>query len=70
MADLDADGLGAEHALLRDNIRRFLKDRVNPLILQHETDKTFPFEVLGELRDFGYLGGYLPSRPAGWGSTT
>ncbi len=67
MADLDADGLGAEHALLRDNIRRFLKDRVNPLILQHETDKTFPFEVLGELRDFGYLGGYLPESSGGLG---
>jgi len=67
MVDLDADGLSSEHGLLRDNLRRFLKDRVNPVILQHETAKTFPFEVLGELRDFGYLGGYLPESSGGLG---
>ncbi|AZW29681.1 putative acyl-CoA dehydrogenase [Bordetella bronchiseptica GA96-01] len=67
MVDLDPDGLSSEHGLLRDNLRRFLKDRVNPIIHQHETAKTFPFEVLGELRDFGYLGGYLPESSGGLG---
>ena len=55
--DLDIDGLSAEQVLLRDNIRRYLKDKVSPLIAKAEADKQFPYEVLTGLRDFGYLGG-------------
>ena len=47
--------LSPEQELLRDNVRRFLEREVTPVINRHEAAKTFPFELLGELRQFGYL---------------
>lgn len=62
---VDVDGLGSEQVLLRDNIRRYLKERVTPLIQKAEADKRFPYEVLTGLADFGYLGGCLPESAGG-----
>lgn len=56
-----------EQDLLRDNVRRFMEREVAPLINRHEAQKTFPFELLGELRQFGYLGGRLPEADGGFG---
>jgi acyl-CoA dehydrogenase len=69
MADLarDVDGLDTDQQLLRDNIRRYLKQHVTPRIEQAERDKRFPHEVLSGLGDFGYLGGYLPEAEGGLG---
>ena len=65
--DLDVDGLSSEQRLLRDNIRRYLKEHVAPLIQKSEAEKRFPFEVIGGLGDFGYLGGHLPEEAGGLG---
>ena len=67
--DSDADGLTYEQRMLRDNIRRYMKERVAPHIQKGEAEKRFPLEVLSGLADFGYLGGYLPERDGGMGST-
>ncbi|WP_321912197.1 acyl-CoA dehydrogenase [Paraburkholderia sp. J11-2] len=69
MADLDCDvdGLDSSQQLLRDNIRRYLKQHVTPRIEQAERDKRFPHEVLTGLGDFGYLGGYLSEADGGLG---
>jgi alkylation response protein AidB-like acyl-CoA dehydrogenase len=53
--------------VLRDNIRRFMKSEVTPLIQQHDTEKTFPFEILKRLSEFGYIGGRLPEEAGGMG---
>ncbi|MGD9959361.1 acyl-CoA dehydrogenase family protein [Nocardioides sp.] len=52
---------------LRAAIRRFLTTEVAPLVEQHERAQTFPFDVLGKLAPFGYLGGYLPEDEGGLG---
>lgn len=52
---------------LRAAIRQFLAAKVGPIVEQHERAKTFPFEVLGDLASFGYLGGYLPEKHGGLG---
>lgn len=57
--------LDSDQELLRDNIRRFMKTRVTPLINQHEQSRTFPVELLAELRQFGYLGGQLSQADGG-----
>lgn len=57
----------ADAELLRDNIRRFMKEEVAPIVGQHDREKTFPFEILKGLADFGYLGGKLPERQGGMG---
>ncbi|MCR0985669.1 acyl-CoA dehydrogenase family protein [Roseomonas populi] len=59
--------LTPEQELLRDNVRRFMERRVAPVINAHEVAKTFPFEILGELAEFGYLGGRLPESDGGFG---
>lgn len=59
--------LSQEQELLRDTIRRFMEREVAPLITRHEAARSFPFELLGELRQFGYLGGRLPEADGGFG---
>jgi acyl-CoA dehydrogenase len=63
----DVDGLTPDQVLMRDNIRRYLKNEVAPLIQQAEADKRFPYQVLDGLADFGYLGGTLPEAAGGLG---
>ncbi|MDT8275740.1 acyl-CoA dehydrogenase family protein, partial [Roseomonas mucosa] len=59
--------LTPDQELLRDNVRRFMEREVAPVINRHEAAKTFPFELLGALREFGYLGGRLPEEEGGFG---
>lgn len=62
-----ANHLREEQELLRSNVRRWLKEHVTPLIDRHEADRSFPFELLAQLRQFGYLGGRLPESAGGFG---
>jgi alkylation response protein AidB-like acyl-CoA dehydrogenase len=59
--------LSEEQHLLRDNIRRFMKSEVAPRIRQHDEARTFPFELLKGLAQFGYIGGRLPEEKGGMG---
>ena len=59
--------LDADQRLLQENIRRYMQENVTPLIVQHEAARTFPFEVLNGLRDFGYIGGMLSEEDGGMG---
>ncbi|WP_316149655.1 acyl-CoA dehydrogenase family protein [Cupriavidus sp. BIC8F] len=57
----------SEQRLLRDNIRRFMQAEVAPLISRHDQEKTFPFEILKGLAQFGYIGGRLSEEQGGMG---
>jgi len=59
--------LDADQKLLQQNIRRYMQENVSPLILEHEAARTFPFEILNGLREFGYIGGMLPEEDGGMG---
>ncbi len=59
--------LDADQKLLRDNIRRYVKERVTPIITKHEAAQTFPFELLKDLAEFGYIGGMLSEEDGGMG---
>jgi len=56
-----------EQLELRDNIRRFMKKEVTPLIQEHEASRTFPYHLMPKLASFGYLGGTLPESLGGFG---
>lgn len=56
-----------EQEMLRSSVQRFLADRVAPIVAEHEAQRTFPFELLKELADFGYIGGQLPEADGGLG---
>src|SRR3989344_3620856 len=52
--------MSSEQEMLRDSVRRFMKREVAPTVAQHDKDKTFPFELLKKLSQFGYIGDLLP----------
>ncbi|TQM01940.1 acyl-CoA dehydrogenase family protein [Pseudonocardia kunmingensis] len=56
-----------EQLELRASIRRYLDTEVAPAVDAHERAGTFPYEVLEGLREFGYLGGWLPEELGGFG---
>lgn len=58
--DLDSDQVA-----LRDSIRRFMKAEVAPHVRRHESERSFPFELMPRLAEFGYLGGTLPEALGG-----
>lgn len=59
--------LTTEQSDLRSAIRQYLSAKVAPIVEQHERARSFPFDVLRDLAQFGYLGGYLPESEGGLG---
>ena len=55
-----------EQRMLKDSVDRWLKANVTPLIPKHEAEATFPFEILDDLKEFGYLGGKIPEADGGF----
>jgi glutaryl-CoA dehydrogenase len=54
------DLLTDEERIVRDTVRRFVDERVIPIIDQHFEDATFPKEVIPEMAEIGLFGGNLP----------
>jgi len=51
--------LSEEERLVRDNVRRFVSDRILPDIGRHYQQGTFPVELIGEFGELGLLGANL-----------
>lgn len=58
--------LNSEQQMLKENVDKWLAANVTPVINDHEAAQSFPFEVLGELSQFGYLGGRIPEEDGGF----
>lgn len=56
--NLDAE-LTEEERLVRDNVRRFVDQRVIPIIGEHYQNRTFPRELVSEIAELGLLGANL-----------
>src|SRR5215470_15222179 len=54
--DLSTD----EERMVRDTVRRFVDERVIPIIDKHFEEATFPTELIPQLAELGLLGGNLP----------
>ena len=54
------DLLSDEERMVRDTVRRFVDERVNPIIDKHFEEGTFPRELIPQMADLGLLGGNLP----------
>jgi glutaryl-CoA dehydrogenase len=52
--------LSDEERLVRDTVRRFVDERVMPIIDKHFEDATFPKELIPEMAELGLFGGNLP----------
>lgn len=58
--------LDSEQQMLKDQIDKWLLANLTPIIQDHENAATFPFEVLDDLKDFGYLGGKISEADGGY----
>ena len=57
---IDFDSLLSEDELLvRDNVRRFVSERVQPIIRLHFREGTFPRELIAEMAALGFFGAHL-----------
>ena len=57
-----------ETRMLRDSIRGFMaRELTEARIAECEAAGVLPWEIVGELRQFGYLGGLLPEDAGGYG---
>ena len=54
------DLLTDEERMVRDTVRRFIDERVIPIIDKHFEEATFPNEVIPEMAELGLFGGNLP----------
>src|SRR5260370_39824095 len=57
--------LNEDERVLRDAVRSFLDKKVAPLVAAHEQARTFPWELLPQLYDFGYVRGGVPEAAGG-----
>ncbi len=51
--------LDEEERMVRDTVRRFVREKVNPVIGEHFEAGTFPRELIGEMAEMGLLGMHL-----------
>jgi isovaleryl-CoA dehydrogenase len=56
-----------EHALLRQTVRQFVQNRVEPQAMEHDQTSTFNTQLLGELGELGLLGVTIPEADGGAG---
>ncbi|HDY82562.1 MAG TPA: acyl-CoA dehydrogenase [Halieaceae bacterium] len=64
---LNSTGLGEEARMLRDSIRAYMSREITEVrIAEYEAAGSFPWEVMRELREFGYIGGLLPEAAGGF----
>src|SRR5256885_7340888 len=54
------DLLSDEERMVRDTVRRFVDERVVPIIDKHFEEATFPSELIPEMAEMGLFGGTLP----------
>ncbi len=56
-----------EHELLRQTLRQFVQNRVEPQAAEHDESQTFNLKLLRELGDLGLLGVTIPEADGGAG---
>src|SRR5262249_37855887 len=65
--DLD---LTPEQELIRDTVRTFARDRVEPVAAELDLTGTFPCEIVSELAELGLMGLPIPEQYGGAGGDT
>jgi alkylation response protein AidB-like acyl-CoA dehydrogenase len=57
--------LDDEERALQTAVRSFLDAKIAPIVAQHERDRTFPWDVLPQLYEFGFVRGAVPAALGG-----
>ncbi len=64
------DELSSEQQLLRETVARFLEREVTPSVGGCEQRGEFDWTLPARLKEFGYLGGFLPESEGGFGMSS
>ena len=70
MADAVDFDLSDDHALLRQTVREFARERVAPVAGELDATKAFPYEIVRELGELGLMGIPFPAQYGGAGADT
>jgi short/branched chain acyl-CoA dehydrogenase len=62
--------LTAEQELIRDTVRTFARERVQPVAAELDLEGRFPYELVAELADLGLMGLPIPEEYGGAGGDT
>ena len=54
-----------EERLIRDSVRTYVDEKINPIISSHFMDGTFPFEIIKGMAELGLFGITLPEQYGG-----
>jgi isovaleryl-CoA dehydrogenase len=65
--ELDIANPTEEHAMIREMIRDFVRDEVEPQALEHDRDEKFNLDLFRQLGDYGLLGITVPEQFGGAG---
>jgi alkylation response protein AidB-like acyl-CoA dehydrogenase len=65
--DLD---LSSEHELLRNTVREFATERLEPVAEELDRESRFPYELVAEMAELGLMGIPIPEEYGGAGSDT
>ena len=65
--DIDISNPTEEHKMLREMVRNFVKDRVEPQALENDRDERFNLELFREMGEMGLLGLTVPTEYGGSG---
>ncbi len=68
-APMDFD-LTPEQELIRDTVRSFARERVQPVAAELDLESRFPYELVAELADLGLMGLPIPEEYGGAGGDT
>src|ERR671926_137255 len=66
---MDPD-LTPEHELVRETVREFAEERVAPVAEELDREHRFPYEIVAELAELGFMGMTIPEEYGGGGSDT
>ena len=56
-----------EHAMIREMVRDFVREEVEPQALAHDRDEKFNLELFRQLGEYGLLGITIPEQSGGAG---
>ncbi|MFC6727576.1 acyl-CoA dehydrogenase family protein [Natronoarchaeum mannanilyticum] len=62
-------GLSEEQRAIRDEVRRFAENEIEPVATEHDVDEKFPHDVMDEAAKMGLTGAHIPVEYGGAGYT-
>lgn len=60
-------GLNENQIIIRDTVKQFAEEKIRPVIMKYDESQEFPYEILKQLGELGFLGVLIPEEYGGAG---